>query len=118
MQSNSKFHWILCLAVFVLAQPAFAQDQANLKPLPEGTIRYEFVDQPWTQIIESYAEKAGLDLTMIEPPPTGNFKFQGNRDMSFLEALDLLNEQLIPAERILVRKETGLFLFDIRKGIP
>lgn len=119
---NSKFRWCWVLMLAVLAGPqlltAQAQEDSKLKPLPDGTIRFEFTDQPWADVIETYAENAGLDLTMIEPPPTGNFKFQGNRDMSYLEALDLLNEHMIPYGRILIRKEHSLYVFDMNKGIP
>jgi hypothetical protein len=109
------------LVMFLLAGPALtlAQDDVPPKALPEGTIRFDaFTDQPWKDIIEMYARQAGLELDMIEAPPTGTFQFQGNRDMTYLEALDFLNEKLIPRERILIRKRHMLYLFDTSKGLP
>ena len=118
---KSKLNWSLILLIAVLAIPmgTSAQEDAEPKALPEGTIRFDnFNDQPWKEIIEEYARQAGLELTMIEPPPISTFQFQGSQNMTYLEALDFLNENLIPRERILVRKRHILYLFDMSKGIP
>ncbi len=111
--------WMLLMAVLALPLAGQAQDEAPPKALPEGTIRFDnFTGQPWMEIIEMYAQQAGLELDKVESAPTGTFEFRGNRDMTYLEALDFLNEKLIPRERILVRKRHMLYLFDISKGIP
>ena len=110
---------ILVVPALLLAQQVNAQDQDNgLKPLPEGTIQYSYVDLPYADMIKSYAKKASLDMTFVADSPDGNFKFTGNREMNYLDAMDMLNEQLILKKRILIRKEAGLFLYDLEQGIP
>ena len=121
MKLNLNLCWILLLAISILPSTTFGQEDRQLKALPEGTIRFDkFTGQPWGDIIDMYAKQAGLELDKVEPPPSGTFEFQGNRDMSYLEALDFLNEKLIPRERILIRKRHMLYLFSLgdEGGIP
>jgi len=121
MKLNSNWFLILLLAFAFLPNTSQGQEDRKLKQLPEGTIRFDkFSGQPWSDIIDVYAKQAGLELDKVVPPPSGTFEFQGNRDMSYLEALDFLNEKLIPRERILIRKRHMLYLFSLgdEAGIP
>ncbi|MGI9516006.1 MAG: hypothetical protein ACR2NP_03080, partial [Pirellulaceae bacterium] len=120
MSIRSICAWILLAVLCLQPLSAFGQqDEDAPVPLPDGMIQFKsFNKQEWLPIIEYYADAAGLSFSKIEDPPTGTFDYEGGRVMTMLEGLDFLNQMLIPRDRVLIRHDDLLMLFDLTKGIP
>ena len=123
MQFKQEQIWRIagCLLASLLFSPfSFAQDDDAPKPFPTDAT-YEiksFDNQTWEPIIEDFAEQAGLELILQEPPPTGTFTFRGNDSSTFMQTFDTLNESLLQRERLLIRNRDKLVLFDTSLGFP
>lgn len=83
------------------AAPPAAEDKA---------LRIEFQHQPWEDVLEWYADQAGLSLVMDAPPP-GTFNYTDSRQYTPIEALDLLNRVLSTKKFRLVRRDETLIVF-------
>ncbi|MDP1562483.1 MAG: secretin N-terminal domain-containing protein [Pirellulaceae bacterium] len=121
---------ILLIAGLVLSTDSntAAQDEvANAPPAsptaPEGpaqdanTLKFNFDDQPWPDVLAWFARQAGLSLVINDFPP-GGFTFRDSRGYSPTEAIDLLNSVLLTKEFTLVRKDSLLILINTKNGIP
>ncbi|MDR3232188.1 MAG: hypothetical protein LBT46_00725 [Planctomycetaceae bacterium] len=84
------------------------------KVFSEKTIRINFKLQGWADVIQWFAEQAGLQLVMDVPPP-GTFNYADQQDYTPAEALDKLNGVLQARGFTLVRSGKMLMLFDLKK---
>ena len=90
------------------------------KPAPasaDGKVTFSFRYQPWQEVLDWFAEKAGLSLLM-ETPPTGTFNFTDSRSYTPAEALDVLNGVLLTKGFTLVRHGHMLVVVNLEDGIP
>ena len=95
------------------AAPAQPAPQTVIPPVPprttpigpdERAIQFQFVAAPWDQVLRWFAEVSGLALQM-EAKPTGTFSYiRDPNKYTLAEAMDILNEALIPQGFYLVRK--------------
>ncbi|MDR3183673.1 MAG: hypothetical protein LBT89_12290 [Planctomycetaceae bacterium] len=92
-----------------------AQKTLLPKVFSEKTIRINFKLQSWADVIQWFAEQAGLQLVMDVPPP-GTFNYADQQDYTPAEALDKLNGVLQAKGFTLVRSDKMLMLFDLKKG--
>ncbi|MDR2117178.1 MAG: hypothetical protein LBP87_12440 [Planctomycetaceae bacterium] len=85
------------------------------KVFSEKTIRINFKLQGWADVLQWFAEQAGLQLVMDAPPP-GSFNYADQRDYTPSEAIDLLNSVLQTKGYTLIRNDKMLMLFDLKRG--
>ncbi len=86
-------------------------------PAAEPKLRFNFRFQRWSDVLEWFAEQAGLSLVLDAPPP-GTFNYADNREYSVAESLDLINGVLLTKGFTLVRRERMLILVDLSQGLP
>ncbi len=99
--------------------PAAEQPPASTSqtPVAEPKLRFNFRFQRWSDVLEWFAEQAGLSLVLDAPPP-GTFNYSDDREYSVAESLDLLNGVLLTKGYTLMRRERMLILVDLSQGIP
>ncbi len=87
--------------------------------LPDDAVRlrFSFRFQPWKDVLDWFAQQAGLSLVLDAPPP-GSFNYTDDRPYSPAEAIDLLNSVLLTKGYALVRRERMLMLVNLQDGIP
>src|SRR5690606_38954294 len=73
--------------------------------------------QPWADVLDWFAEQAGLSLLMDAPPP-GTLNYTDPRSYTAAEALDLMNSVLLTKGYTLVRRERMLLVVNLEDGIP
>ncbi|MGL4593358.1 MAG: secretin N-terminal domain-containing protein, partial [Thermoguttaceae bacterium] len=78
-------------------------------------IRVNFKLQRWSDVLQWFAEQAGLQLVMDSPPP-GTFNYADQREYTPSEAIDLLNSVLQTKGYTLVRNDKMLMLFDLKRA--
>lgn len=83
----------------------------------EGTLQFNFSSAPWKDVLEWFAEGAGLSLA-VEAMPVGSFSYRDDRAYAVDEALDLLNSYLLTRGYTLVRRERMLMVIDLESPIP
>jgi len=86
-------------------------------PPEERKIVFNFKFQPWGDVLEWFAERAGLSLVM-EGPPHGTFNYSDRRAYTISEAIDLINSILLTKGYTLVRRGQMLILINLEDGIP
>ena len=80
-------------------------------------LTFNFRYQPWQDVLEWFADQAGLSLLMESPPP-GTFNYRDSRSYTPAEALDVLNGVLLTKGYTLVRRERMLVVVNLEDGIP
>ncbi|MDR0704312.1 MAG: alanine and proline-rich secreted protein Apa, partial [Planctomycetaceae bacterium] len=85
------------------------------KVFSEKTIYFIFKYQGWADVLQWFAEQAGLQLVMDSPPP-GSFNYADQRGYTPAEAIDLLNSVLQTKGYTLIRNDKMLMLFDLQRG--
>ncbi len=94
-----------------------ALDALATADVPEPKLRFNFRFQRWSDVLEWFADQAGLSLVLDAPPP-GTFNYTDNREYSVPESLDLLNGVLLTKGFTLVRRDRMLILVDLSQGVP
>lgn len=86
---------------------------------PAGPVKlqFSFRYQPWADVLDWFAEQAGLSLVLDAPPP-GTLNYTDDRQYTPAEAIDLLNSVLLTKGFTLVRRERMLMLINLEDGIP
>jgi hypothetical protein len=79
------------------------------------SFRFRFA--PWPDVLELFAETAGLTLDLKDVPP-GTFNYFDDTKYTPTQALDVLNGYLLPRGYALVRRNRFLVCVNIEKGIP
>lgn len=80
-------------------------------------LRFSFRFQPWADVLNWFADRADLSLTLEAPPP-GTFNYTDTRAYTTSEALDLLNGVLMTKGYTLVRRERMLLVLNLSQGVP
>ncbi len=80
-------------------------------------LRFNFRYQPWSDVLDWFAEQAGFSMVM-DAPPEGTFNYTDVRDYTPAEAIDLLNSVLLTKGYTLVRRDQMLMLINLEEGIP
>jgi len=81
------------------------------------TLRFNFRNQKWAQVLEWISNEADLSLVMETPPP-GVFNYSDSKDYTTTESIDLLNGWLLTKGFTLVRRERMLMCLDLKTGLP
>lgn len=83
----------------------------------DGRLTFSFRYQPWQDVLDWFAEQAGLSLLMESAPP-GTFNYSDTRSYSPTEALDVLNGVLLTKGYTLVRHGRMLVVVNLEDGVP
>jgi len=86
------------------------------KPV-EKRLQFMFRFQPWADVLEWFAEQAGLSLVLDAPPP-GTCNYTDAQEYTPAEAIDILNSMLITKGYSLVRRDRMLMVINLEDGIP
>jgi type II secretory pathway component GspD/PulD (secretin) len=78
----------------------------------ERKLKFSFRYQPWSEVLDWFAEEAGLSLAM-DVTPSGTFNYVDDRSYTPGEALDVLNSILLTKGYTLVRRDKMLFIIDL-----
>src|SRR4051794_7320743 len=90
---------------------------SSLSATGDPQLTFSFRYQPWQQVLDWFAEQAGLSLLMDAPPP-GTFNYTDTRSYTVPEALDVLNGVLLTKGYTLVRHGRMLVMVNLEDGIP
>ena len=93
------------------AKPNAAKSAGN------GKMRFSFRYAPWSEVIEWFADQAGLSLVM-DAPPHGTLNYSDSREYTPAQAIDLLNSVLLTKGYTLVRRDQMLMVINLEDGIP
>jgi type II secretory pathway component GspD/PulD (secretin) len=105
------------------AAPAAAEEKHDSKeneeapPSEDVRLTFNFRYQPWQDVLDWFADQAGLSL-LLESPPPGTFNYRDSRSYTPAEALDVLNSVLLTKGYTLVRRDRMLVLVNLEDGIP
>lgn len=97
--------------------PSAASETAKMVPLDQVKLRFNFRYQPWKDVLEWFAQQAGLSLVM-DDPPKGTFNYTDDKAYTPAEAIDLLNGILQTKGYVLVRRNRMLMVINLENGIP
>lgn len=81
-----------------------------------ATWKFNFYRAPWESVVRNFAQENGLSL-MVVAMPTGEFNYFDQRLYTLTEAIDILNDNLIPNGFLLVRNQNKLTLLSRETGI-
>jgi type II secretory pathway component GspD/PulD (secretin) len=90
---------------------------AAARPNDDTQLTFNFRYQPWQDVLDWFAEQAGLSL-LIESPPPGTFNYSDTKSYTPAEALDVLNGVLLTKGYTLVRRGRMLVLVNLEDGVP
>jgi len=90
---------------------------AETKLDSDAKITFSFRYQPWQEVLDWFADQAGLSL-LIESPPPGTFNYRDSRSYTPAEALDVLNGVLLTKGYTLVRRGRMLVVVNLEDGVP
>ncbi len=85
-------------------------------PNVAGMWQFSFYRAPWESVIKSFAQQNGFSL-IISSVPQGEFNYFDQRSYTLPEAIDILNDHLIPLGHLLVRNQNKLTLLARQNGI-
>jgi len=83
----------------------------------ETLLKFSFRYQPWSDVLDWFAEQADLSLIM-EGPPAGTFNYTDGQSYTVSEAIDVLNSILLTKGYTLVKREKMLIVVNLEDGIP
>ncbi|MGL4513645.1 MAG: secretin N-terminal domain-containing protein, partial [Lacipirellulaceae bacterium] len=91
---------------------------AAQSPEPDdGLLSFNFRRQPWEDVLDWFAERAGLSLVSDTAPP-GSLTYFDDRRYTPAEALDVLNGVLLTKGYTLVRKDRMLLVVNLEDRVP
>ena len=83
----------------------------------DARLKFNFRLQKWPEVLDWFADEAGLSLVMDEAPP-GTFNYSDAKEYSTTEAIDLLNGWLLTKGYTLIRRERLLMCVSLKEGLP
>ena len=126
-----KLRFTIVCAIALGAFNAVAQGQEPAEAPPEvplvaeepkildkdARLTFSFRYQPWQEVLDWFADQAGLSL-VFETLPPGTFNYNDTRTYTPAEALDVLNSVLLIKGYTLVRSDRMLVLVNLEDAIP
>jgi len=90
---------------------------SEARPKDELKLRFALRYAKWDDVLEWYAEKAGLALFADSTIP-GTFNYTDNKAYTVTEAMDLMNSVLLTRGYALLRRDRTLMVINVNDGIP
>lgn len=78
--------------------------------------QFSFYRAPWETVIKNFAQQNGFSLIVNSLPP-GEFNYFDQRSYTLQEAIDILNDHLIPLGHLMVRNQNKLTVIARQNGI-
>ncbi|MDZ4688330.1 MAG: secretin N-terminal domain-containing protein [Planctomycetaceae bacterium] len=108
--------------------PEGADVMASFKPTGDGPaihrpgedaiLVFNFRYAPWTEVLELFADAAGLTLDLNDVPQ-GTFNYYtDSRPYTATQALDIINGYLLPKGYIVIRRDRFLTCFNLDDPLP
>jgi type II secretory pathway component GspD/PulD (secretin) len=105
-------------AVALGQETAEAPPEVPLKPMSKDVrLTFSFRYQPWQEVLDWFADQAGLSL-VFETLPPGTFNYNDTRTFTPSEALNVLNSVLLIKGYTLVRNDRMLVVVNLEDPIP
>src|SRR5690606_3160806 len=83
----------------------------------EPSIRFNFKDAPFDQVLDFFSRECQLPIITEAAVPQGTMTFIGGEAYTFAEALDILN-QILLMHRVNLRQDGNyLYLSDIKRAV-
>lgn len=82
-----------------------------------GSIQFNFNSAPWDLVLSKFAEQNDLSLQMGQPIP-GTFTYYDQRAYSPVQALDIINDYLLPQGYLAIRSGTSLVVIRTTDDVP
>ncbi|MCM2370943.1 secretin N-terminal domain-containing protein [Aporhodopirellula aestuarii] len=123
-QWMTSFLSILLLVVLchdVAAQQTVSEVEQTNAPIAtassseSGSLKFQFSEAAWPDVLRWFADEAGLALDMTNVPD-GTFNYVDNESHTVREAIDILNGYLLPRGVVLLRRDQ--FLVSIATDDP
>lgn len=91
--------------------------ETEARPKDELKLRFALRFAKWDDVLEWYAEKAGLALFADSTIP-GTFNYTDKKAYTVTEAMDLMNSVLLTKGYALLRRDRTLMVINVDDGIP
>lgn len=106
------------------AVPYSGQPMGSENPVPNSPPtfneaamwQFSFYRAPWETVIRNFAQQNGFSLIINTLPP-GEFNYFDQRSYTLQEAIDIMNDHLIPLGFLMVRNQTKLTVLARQNGI-
>ena len=104
--------------------PQLAPNPSTMRP-PEPTpigaeerrLSFQFQSAPWEVVLRYFATQNGMSLQMGEAPP-GTFSYFDQAQFTPTEAIDILNDSLLPLGFVLIRSQRHLVVVSTKSELP
>jgi type II secretory pathway component GspD/PulD (secretin) len=84
---------------------------------PAKSLKFNFVQAPWSDVLKMFADAAGLTWDREKVPP-GTFTYFDSKQYTPTEALNVLNGALLQKGYILVRRDRFAVVVNVDGGVP
>ncbi len=101
-------------------EPAASSVPEKTPAVGDLKLRFSFRYAPWKDVLDWFADQAGLSLVMDAPPP-GTCNYTDPKQYTVAEALDVLNSILLTKGYTIVRRQRMLLvvnLEDLEDSLP
>lgn len=99
----------------LLTEEQWTRFQAG--PNVSAPLRFNFNEQPWSEVLRWFAAQADASLVM-DDVPTGTFTYADQRTYSPPEAIDLINSVLLTRGYTIVRREKMMTVVKLGEALP
>ena len=89
-----------------------------VKNIEDIRLRFNFTTAPWNEVIDWFAEEAGLSLETPVGYPPGTCNYRDTKFYTVSEAMDVMNRLLYFKNYLLVRRERLLVVWNREDPIP
>ena len=84
---------------------------------PAKSLKFNFVQAPWSDVLKLFADAAGLTWDREKVPP-GTFTYFDSKQYTPVEALNVLNGALLQKGYLLIRRDRFAVVINVDEGIP
>lgn len=89
----------------------------TLNGAEERRLSFQFQSAPWEVVLKYFASQNGMSLQMAQVPP-GMFSYFDQAQFTPTEAIDILNDSLLPLGFVLIRSQRHLVVASARSELP
>ena len=97
--------------------PEYDPNRTKLRPDENGLVQFNYLGQPWTDVLQDYADAAGFTLDWLELP-ADFLNLTTRRSYTLSQAHDILNRHLLTRGFTMIAKEELLTVVKISNLDP
>lgn len=83
----------------------------------ERRLSFQFQAAPWETVLKYFATQSGMSLQLTQVPP-GTFSYFDHSRFTPTEAIDILNDSLLPQGFVLIRSQHHLVVASTKSELP